>query len=107
MTCNPKWLERVDNLLLAQEPQNWPDLIVCVFRQKHKKLMELIKKGAFGVVRAWLYSIEYQKTGLPHAHILTWLTPYNIRPEEIDLVISAETPTRRQTLSCTALSWPR
>ena len=69
-------------------------MVARVFRQKHKKLMELIvKEAAFGKVRAWLYTIEYQKRGLPHAHILTWQDPqYKIRPEEIDLVIVAEIP---------------
>jgi len=94
MTCNPQWPEIADNLLPGQQAQDRPDMVARVFRQKHKKLMELIvKEAAFGKVRAWLYSIEYQKRGLPHAHILTWQDPqYKIRPEEIDLVIAAEIP---------------
>ena len=75
MTCNPKWPEIVDNLLPSQKPQDRPDLVARVFRQKLKKMMSLIKKDAFGKLWAWLYSIEYQKRGLPHAHILTWLDP--------------------------------
>jgi len=38
-----------------------------------------------------MYSVEWQKRGLPHAHILTWLT-LKIMPTEIDKVISAEIP---------------
>ncbi|XP_057664480.1 uncharacterized protein LOC130898900 [Diorhabda carinulata] len=34
---------------------------------------------------------EWQKRGLPHAHILVWLKD-RIRPEEIDQIISAEIP---------------
>ena len=84
----------MDNLLPGQQAQDRPDMVARVFRQKHKKLMELIvKEAAFGKMRAWLYSIEYQKRGLPYAHILTWQDPqYKIRPEEIDLVIAAEIP---------------
>ena len=75
MTCNPKWPEIVGNLLPGQKPQDRPDIVARVFRQKLRKMMELIKKNAFGKLRAWLYSIEYQKRGLPHAHILTWQDP--------------------------------
>ncbi|XP_050065795.1 uncharacterized protein LOC126554811 [Aphis gossypii] len=38
-----------------------------------------------------MYSVEWQKRGLPHAHILIWLVE-NIRPNEVDAVISAEIP---------------
>jgi hypothetical protein len=38
-----------------------------------------------------MYSVEWQKRGLPHAHILVWLID-KIRPEEIDRIISAEIP---------------
>ncbi|GFY70042.1 helitron_like_N domain-containing protein [Trichonephila inaurata madagascariensis] len=38
-----------------------------------------------------MYSVEWQKRGLPHAHILIWL--YNkITSDEIDDVICAEIP---------------
>jgi hypothetical protein len=36
-----------------------------------------------------MYSVEWQKRGLPHAHILIWLVE-KIRPNEVDEVISAE-----------------
>lgn len=38
-----------------------------------------------------MYLVEWQKRGLPHAHILVWLID-KIRPEEIDIIISAEIP---------------
>ena len=38
-----------------------------------------------------MYSVEWQKRGLPHVHILVWLID-KIRPEEIDNIISAEIP---------------
>jgi hypothetical protein len=45
----------------------------------------------FGSVRCWMYSVEWQKIGLPHAHILLWL--YNkITASEIDDAICAEIP---------------
>ena len=59
------------------------------------RLMEVIVKGKiFGTVRCWMYTIEWQKRGLPHAHILVWLKE-KIRPDQIDLLISAELPDPR------------
>ena len=51
----------------------------------------IVKLRVFGPVRCWLYSVEWQKRGLPHAHILIWL--FNkIASNDIDDVISAEIP---------------
>ena len=47
--------------------------------------------SVFGETRCWLYSVEWQKRGLPHAHILIWLVD-KIRAEEIVKIISAENP---------------
>jgi len=42
---------------------------------------------------AWLYSIEWPKRGLPHAHILMWLIPeHKITPDKIDDIACAEIP---------------
>ena len=38
-----------------------------------------------------MYSIEWQKRGLPHAHILIWLFE-KIFPNQIDNIITAELP---------------
>ena len=54
-----------------------------------------IRKGQiFGVVLAIVYVVEFQKRGLPHAHILVILDKNNkIRETEaIDKLISAELP---------------
>jgi hypothetical protein len=95
MTCNPKWTEIASNLLPGQEAKDRPDVVTRVFRQKLKKMVDLLKKGLFGNVQAWLYSVEYQKRGLPHAHILIWLTSADrVRPDQIDQVVSAELPSK-------------
>ena len=41
-----------------------------------------------------IYTIEFQKRGLPHCHTLLWVTkPYKITsPKQVDNVISAEIP---------------
>ena len=72
------------------------DVLARVFRQKLIKLMNVITKAnVFGVARCWMYSIEWQKRGLPHAHILIWLKD-KIKPDQIDSVISAELPDPEQ-----------
>lgn len=73
-TCNPNWTEIKDLLLPGQNPSDRHDIIARVFKQKLISLMNIIKKShIFGEVRCWMYSIEWQKRGLPHAHILIWL----------------------------------
>lgn len=47
--------------------------------------------NVFGEVNAYIYSVEWQKPELPHAHILLWLKT-KIQPDKIDSIISAEIP---------------
>ncbi|KAL7137773.1 hypothetical protein ABFS83_10G115500 [Erythranthe nasuta] len=84
ITCNPN-----TNL----RPEDRPDILCRVFKMKLDSMMTEIKKGRiFGRIRAYVCTIEFQKRGLPHAHILLWLhnddKPKN--PEEIDRIICAE-----------------
>ena len=54
--------------------------------------MNLITKSEiFGPVRCYMYTIEWQKRGLPHAHILIWLST-KMYSNQIDSFISAELP---------------
>lgn len=73
MTCNPRWPEIVESI----NPCNAnfrPDIVVRVFKCKLKELIDLLcKKQIFGKVEAIIYTIEFQKRGLPHAHILITL----------------------------------
>ncbi|GFU67565.1 ATP-dependent DNA helicase [Trichonephila clavipes] len=92
LTCNPKWSEIVDLLNQGQKSHDRHDVIARVFRVKVKHMMRLLTKGCiFGNVRCHMYTVEWQKRGLPHIHILLWLKE-KIRPESIDKVICAELP---------------
>ena len=95
MTCNPKWPEITENLLPGQQAQDRPDLVSRVFKLKFDKLRhELEKKQLFGGVKAWIHTIEFQKRGLPHAHILITLDDKD-KPrttEDYDTIVSAEIP---------------
>lgn len=91
-TCNPTWNEIKELLLPGQLPIHRHDLTARIFKLKLLKLMDLINKHSiYGETRCWMYSIEWQKRGLPHAHILVWLKE-KIPPNRIDEVISAELP---------------
>lgn len=91
-TCNPQWDDIKKNLFDGQAPTDRHDITARVFRQKVRALIDLIvKMKIFGDVRCYMYSIEWQKRGLPHVHTLIWLVR-QITPDEIDNVISAEIP---------------
>jgi hypothetical protein len=91
MTCNPNWIEIQRELLPGQKANDRPDLCTRVFNMKQKALIEDLKAGAFGVCTAHVAAIEFQKRGLPHAHIVIWLAA---RPQtdDIDGFVSAEIP---------------
>ena len=93
-TTNPNWPEIKDNLLPGQDPHDRPDIVARVFRLKVQKLLQMLKSEmVFGKPQAWLYSIEWQKRGLPHCHLLLWLiAEHRITPDKIDDVICAEIP---------------
>ena len=91
-TCNPAWQEIKNLLLPGQQSSHRHDLTARVFKQFLKCFMCLIVKNhIYGPTRCWMYSVEWQKRGLPHAHILIWLEE-KIRPTQIDNIISAELP---------------
>ncbi len=95
MTCNPMWPEIQQNLLPNQRAHDRPDLVARVFQQKLKSLMEeILDDEIFGAVVAHVHVIEFQKRGLPHAHMLFVLAPEdNPRTAEIiDTIVSAEIP---------------
>ena len=63
-----------------------------VFRQKFESLTNyIVKLKVFGSLRCWMYSVQWQKRGLPHTHILIWLHD-KITSNEIEDVISAKIP---------------
>jgi hypothetical protein len=94
MTANPAWPEVEHALLYNQTASDRPDLVVRIFHAKLQSLMKDIKQGVLGDVAAYLYTIEFQKRGLPHAHIILFLKPHaKLRtPEDIDSLMSSEFP---------------
>ncbi|PWZ30743.1 hypothetical protein Zm00014a_021326 [Zea mays] len=85
-------------LLPGQTPQDRPDLVVRVFHAKLQELKHrLTKHDILGKVRAYIYVVEFQKRGLPHAHFLLIMQrKYKLTcPEQYDLLISAEIPYKK------------
>lgn len=95
-TCNPKWTDIIKLLQSGQLPTDRHDIIARVFERKVNSFVDIIVKSKnFGKVRCWIYTIEWQKRGLPHIHILIWLEQ-KIRPTDIDKIISAELPNQEE-----------
>ncbi|KAF7831674.1 hypothetical protein G2W53_014007 [Senna tora] len=97
-TCNPKWPE-LDRLLnqLGCKTEDPPDLVSRIFKIKLNKLVrDITKDMLFGKCRVDIHTIEFQKRGLPHAHILIWLAAEDklTIASQINSVIFAEIPNR-------------
>ena len=95
MTCNPNWSEIQSKLLEGQTPQDRPDIVALVFKMKKDQLMrDLTHGGVLGQVVAHMHVIEFQKRGLPHAHILIILADHDrlVTPALVDGVVCAEFP---------------
>jgi len=95
-TANSKWAETKDKLLPGQTSLDGPDLVVRVFNLKVRDLLDRLKhKHVFGPWRGWVWTIEYQKRGLPHLHLLLFLKTdvQFLTTANIDRFISAEIPT--------------
>ena len=91
-TANPKWPEIQKALLPGQNANHRHDIIARVFKRKLTKMLDIFKSGtAFGKHKAHMYTIEWQKRGLVHAHILMWVEP-RMHADQIDSIISAEIP---------------
>lgn len=95
MTCNPNWPEIQRELLPGQQASDRPDLVARVFQMKKEALLEdVFKKYVLGHTSAFLYTIEFQKRGLPHMHLLIFLADeHKLRtPDDIDSCIRATWP---------------
>ncbi|XP_020262380.1 uncharacterized protein LOC109838340 [Asparagus officinalis] len=95
MTCNPEWEEITEELHPGQTHNDRPDLTSRIFRGKLQDLKDqLFKKEIFGKVAAHVHVIEFQKRGLPHAHMLIILMGKHkiVSSDHYDKYVSAEIP---------------
>ena len=60
MTCNPDWVEIQKQLCPGKLPQDRPDLVIRVFREKLQDLKDqILKKEIFGTVAAYVFVVEF------------------------------------------------
>ena len=94
-THNLLWPKIKYTFLLEQVAADCPDLTVHVFNIYKTSLIEhLTKKNAFGLALGHVYTIEFQKRGLSHMHLLLSLSPRFCPTtlEEVDTIIRATWP---------------
>ncbi|XP_020963355.1 uncharacterized protein LOC110264987 [Arachis ipaensis] len=96
MTCNPEWDEiRREVTPIGLKAEDRPDILCRVFKIKLDGLIDGVKEGKiFGKILGYVCTVEFQKRGLPHAHILLFMSnkfkPQT--PDDIDKHITAEIP---------------
>lgn len=94
-TCNPRWPEIAASLLPHQRAADRPDVVARVFHLKLAQLLDdIVRRQIFGTVVAHVHVVEFQKRGLPHAHML-FILAHRDKPRDadvIDRIVSAEIP---------------
>ncbi|XP_022003222.2 uncharacterized protein LOC110900650 [Helianthus annuus] len=100
ITCNAKWPEIVRFIGDSSiKPEDRPDILCRLFKMKLDELIKDMKqKNIFGDINAVVYTVEFQKRGLPHAHICLFMKADHKLPtvEHIDPFISAEIPDKNE-----------
>lgn len=91
-TTNPKWEEITSQLYPGQTAVDRPDLTARVFKMKKAELLKDIKSGILGNLTAHVSTIEFQKRGLPHCHLLFILKEEQDLWEQIDKLVCCEIP---------------
>ncbi|SJL16837.1 uncharacterized protein ARMOST_20366 [Armillaria ostoyae] len=102
MIANPQWPEIIEALKHTDGPdqkvEDCPDIVARVFQLKKEALLQEIKKGGiFGKVRAVVHTIEFQKRGLSHMHLLIFL----------DSEDKIRSPADADSVSCAQISDPK
>jgi hypothetical protein len=75
MTCNPEWPEITSRLKPGQKAQDVPVIVTRAFNGRLKRLLHILRTK-FGRVCYIIKIIEFQKRGLPHAHIIIKVTSH-------------------------------
>ena len=95
LICNPKWPEIKNNILNHETTRYRPDIVARVFQLKLKYFIkDLNDNQVLGAEIDRIQVIEFQKRGLPQAHIIFWINKSDTKviEENMDCTISAEIP---------------
>ncbi|XP_021979255.2 uncharacterized protein LOC110875366 [Helianthus annuus] len=100
ITCNPKWPEvkrfLKDSTIKAEDR---PGILCRLFKMKLDSLLKDLKDSKyFGEINVVVYTVEFQKRGLTHAHICLFMKVDHKLPtiDHIDLFISAEISNKKE-----------
>ena len=99
MTANPSWPEVTQELREGEHAHDRPDLVARVFYLKWKQLLkELLDDHIIGVDIAYCWTINFQKRGLPHGHLLLCVAPADKAKDvdDVDARVCAEFPLHPQ-----------
>jgi hypothetical protein len=113
VTANPQWAEIQTAIPAGSHWSHHPDIVARVFDLKLRAMIDLIiNKKLFGEVRvelcmanvissmmqvlAYVFRIEWQARGMPHAHCLFILKEKLLAARHIDAVVWAEIPCPRK-----------
>ncbi|KAE8739271.1 hypothetical protein FOCC_FOCC015231 [Frankliniella occidentalis] len=92
ITANAKW-DEITQSTHPDNPSGEPAVISRVFQLKLLELLRDLKSGAFFGKKAYIiYVIEFQKRGLPHAHVAFRVENGAMQTSEVDRVIRANIP---------------
>jgi hypothetical protein len=94
MTCNPNWPEIQNNLKYNQKWYHRKDLCNRVFKIYFQEAIKDMKENVLGNIVDLIYTIEWQKRGLSHAHFIIIFDEKDKIKTTTDLnsLISAEFP---------------
>ena len=77
----------------GQQCYDRPDVLNRVFHAKYTDIIkDITKNEIFGKCNGYVSSVEFQKRGAPHVHIIFWLDNFHMTPHNIDNIVSAEIP---------------
>uniref|UniRef100_A0A183C066 ATP-dependent DNA helicase n=1 Tax=Globodera pallida TaxID=36090 RepID=A0A183C066_GLOPA len=94
-TGNPKWPEIVEALQGRQNYVHRADIVCRIFMDKATEFIkDLTERNVLGKVAGWCYSVEHQKRGMPHIHMLLILDEGSriTTPEQVNEYVSARIP---------------
>lgn len=93
-TCNINWPEITSQLRSGQSWTDVPVVVARVFRQKLSSFLRTLKTLFPHIGRPLyiIHCVEFQKRGVPHAHILVKYAYDCTQPADIDSIVSAEVP---------------
>ncbi|KAL3122114.1 hypothetical protein niasHT_001654 [Heterodera trifolii] len=92
---NPSWPELKEALQGRQQYTHRADIVCRIFMDKAAEFVrDLVEKNVLGKVAGWCYSVEHQKRGMPHIHMLLILQERErvLTPENVDQYVFARIP---------------